>query len=489
MRNLILCLIVLSVTTFSFANHNTLSGRNDLIENGVFLQIPGPNPVISRGPEGSWDDQMLEASDGFLDNGVYYFYYHGAGGGKSYRVGVATATHPLGPYTKYGDGPVLELGPDGSWEDRWVACAYVIDTHKEGLDRFQMFYSGRGSGANRELSGGQPGIGLATAPHPLGPWTKFEGNPLLHGFGYVCAALHVNNQWYLYSAWPISGPDYRGDYSPLAVATAGDPKGPWTIYPGNPLMPAGEWGEWDDGGYSEFEIVFHNGVFHGFYGGTKDYGPRLEHIGYCYSYDGYKWLKYTRNPIASNWAEPNIAAYAEVHAHIEMPFIYLFHTMRPRWRGDTPVPATEWHYDRDKRNPDAFAWIEDLGVQVIVTQIPFSLDYPVLNVSSIGAGSQTELKDSPAIPLSHISKLALTTKATFGEDATKGLVVHVRASYDGVHYDTKDLYTIDVAGRPGKTVQETEQLESNVRFIKVFVTNNDPEDAVTDLKITAHMGG
>ncbi len=68
--------------------------RNDLVENGLFIQIPGPNPIITPGAEGAWDDGVTEAADAFKDVDTYYFYYHATGAGKGYRLGVASSTHP-----------------------------------------------------------------------------------------------------------------------------------------------------------------------------------------------------------------------------------------------------------------------------------------------------------------------------------------------------------------------------------------------------------
>ncbi len=96
----------------------------------------------------------------------------------------------------------------------------------------------------------------------------------------------MKGKYRLYTAHQISSPGYKGDYSPLAVALADSPEGPWTKYEGNPLMERGELGDWDDGGISEAEMLFHNGMYHMFYGGTELYGPRLESVGYAYSFDG-----------------------------------------------------------------------------------------------------------------------------------------------------------------------------------------------------------
>lgn len=85
--------------------------------------------------------------------------------------------------------------------------------------------------------------------------------------------------------------------------------------------------------------------------------PKIEALGYAYSFDGFKWFKYGKNPVAVRQANPNASAFAEVHAIIELPYIYIYHTLRPE------------HYEG--RN---YPWVidgEDLGVQVLATQRPF----------------------------------------------------------------------------------------------------------------------
>lgn len=439
--------------------------RKELVENGTFIQIPGPNPIITPGPEGTWDDGVTEAADAFKDVDTYYFYYHATGAGKGYRLGVASSTHPLGPFKKHGDKPVLDLGPAGSWDDRYVACAMVL---KDSREKYYMWYSGHGSQRqHRKWS-----IGLATAAHPLGPWKKYEGNPILEDFGYVGGVLKVKGKYHLYSAYPISSTGYKGDYSPLALAVAETPEGPYTKYKGNPLMEKGDFGDWDDGGISEAEVLYHGGVFHMFYGGTQLYGPRLESIGYAYSLDGYNFTKYLRNPVAVRQANPNTAAFAEVHAIIEPPFIYLYHTLR-----------------YEEHNNKSFPWFEDLGVQVLVTQRPFSLDMSVLNLERLGANKITAPADSPPIYLGNTTDVTLTAECAYTKKARRPIRVHIRASYDGVNYDTADLYSFDNDFRPGKTARKTSELDTKVRFIKVLVENLDESEGVSDVRVMATLGG
>ena len=107
-----------------------------------FIQIPGPNPVLRRGLKGAWDEDMLEAADAFRDAGTYYFFYHARGHGKGYRLGVASSNHPLGPFQKHGERPILDLGAKGSWDDIHVACALV---YRQTEEKYVMWYSGIGA--------------------------------------------------------------------------------------------------------------------------------------------------------------------------------------------------------------------------------------------------------------------------------------------------------------------------------------------------------
>ncbi|GAI69384.1 unnamed protein product, partial [marine sediment metagenome] len=231
-------------------------------------------------------------------------------------------------------------------------------------------------------------------------------------------------------------------------------------------------GDWDDGGISEAEVLYHNGAFHMFYGGTHLLGPRLESIGYAYSLDGYNFVKYGRNPVAVRQANPNAAAFAEVHAIIEPPFVYLYHTLRYEKHGD-----------------DRFGWFEDLGVQVLVTQRPFSLDMPVLNIESLDSGQTTSLDQSPPVSLGHVSRLSLTAECAYSKNAARPIKIHVRASYDGMTYDTVDLHTFENDFKPGQTARKTVELDPKVPFIKVLVENQDQSRSVSDIRVIAALAG
>jgi len=400
-----------------------------------FVQIPGPNPIVAVGGEGSWDEKCIESCDIFKDYETYYLYYHGVSmeGEDSYRIGVAIASHPLGPWKKYSKNPILDLGPKGSWDDQHVACAFII---KEGTDKYYMWYSG---GSKRNLVKNPTNkptlkwdIGLATSSSPMGPWKKYEGNPILEDFGYVGGVVKRKGKYYIYCEYPIAGFDQVNfDYGPIALATADTPEGPWKKYEGNPVLSPGEWGSWDDGGFSEAKVFYRDGVFHLFYGGAKLHPTRRltqESIGYAYSFDGYNFTKYSSNPVALKERNPNASALAEVHSFFEPPFIYLYHTLRYVSSPSSKLGTED---------------IEDLGVQVLVPNIPFRLPMPVLNRMSLRAGQVSTLKNCPPISLESSSSLALTAECTYDAGAKVGLRMHVRSSYDGLNFDTTDFYTFD----------------------------------------------
>lgn len=448
------------------------SVRQMAIEMSEFIQIPGANPILRPGPKGAWDDVVIEAADAFEDLGTYYVYYHAistlATGRFQYQLGVASATNPMGPFKKHGDNPIVPVGPKGAWDEGATACAMVL---KEDDKKYYMWYWAM----DAENTWGHEAVGLATAEHPLGPWKKYEGNPVIDDFGYVGGAIKHDGKYLIYSAYPLSVNGYKGDYGPLAVAIADKPEGPYVKYTGNPIMVKGSPGDWDDGGISEAEVLYQNGMFHMFYGGTRIHGPRLEHIGYAYSFDGFEWFKYGKNPVASRHANPNAAAFAEVHAIIELPYIYVYHTMRPESYEKRSYP---WKIDG-----------EDIGVQVLTTQRPFRIDMPAFYREKLAAGETTTLSDAPPICLSNITQLSLTVECKYSDKATKPLRIHVRSSYDAINYDTTDLYALDNVLQPGRLARKTFHLESKAKFITVLVENLDEKENVCDIQITATVGG
>ncbi|MBI5684630.1 MAG: hypothetical protein HZC54_06090 [Verrucomicrobia bacterium] len=456
-----------------------------LLATQTFVHVPGPNPILTCGTPGAWDESVIETCDAFKEGGTYYLFYHGVPKDKArwgpggYRLGLAAAAHPLGPWKKLGDRPVLEVGPAGSWDDHHVACAMIV---KEAPGRFIMWYSGynRAEQAKpkpaRHIS--KWDIGLAFASKPEGPWTKYDQNPILRDFGYVGGVVKRNGRFFLYTEHPIGST--APDYGPISVATADKPEGPWTVWKDNPALPPSERGAWDDGGCSEAEVFWRDGQFHLFYGGAKEYQPRMktrESIGYATSRDGFRFMRHAANPVAPRESQPNAAAFAEVHTLVESPFIYAFHTLRyidpahvPRAKGRTSV-------------------LEDIGVQVLATRRPFTLPMPVMTLESLAASTATELGDCPPICLGNIARVSLSIECKFSTAARKGLTLRVRGSNDGLAYDSTDILTCDLDCLPGGISRKSVELKTKPPFIKVLVENRDEREPTCQIKVTATLGG
>ncbi len=361
-----------------------------------FIQIPGPNPILVPGKSG-WDSRVIEAADILKDLDTYYLYYHAVGEGGSYQLGVATADHPLGP------------------------------------------------------------------------WKKYENNPVLKDFGYVGGVVkHTNGKYYLYTAHVIGsvGPDY----SPMALAIADQPEGPYVKFEGNPILKEGPWGSWDDGGYSEGEVYYHDGVFHMFYGGTKLHPTRIlshESIGYAYSFDGINFIKHPKNPVALREMQPDGGAFSEVHAYQEGPLIYLFHTLRYNSR----------HGD------------EDLGVQVLATQRPFKVRMPILIKKAIAPGEVTSLDECRPLCLDNITTLSLTVECTYEAKTSKPMGIHIKTSFDGLKYDTVEFQFHQLDLVEGQTVRQTFDVMSNVKYMKVQLVNPNDSKEIKEVNIYATLGG
>ena len=474
----ILVIVSFAVLLCSFtaiANAENEAGRRNVLAEKGFIHILGPGPVLEPNEEKAWDDWVLESCDIFKDRNTYYWYYHAQGRDKEvwseyYQIGVAIAPTPLGPWKKYEKNPVLEVGAEGSWDSRSVDCVVVMKEEsyyvRRGTEKYYMWYSGVGPTGRR--------MGLATATNALGPWEKYEGNPILEDFGFLGGVVKVDGKFYMYTQYPVT----VNDNGPLCVATADKPEGPWKKYEGNPIIDRGDWGSWDAGGFSEARVKYHDGVFHCFYG---DRG-----IGYAYSFDGFNFTKYGRNPLITLDRVPDASGLAEASFLIEPPFIYVYHTLKyisssRRWSEDS------WSYI-SKGLDWKESWIEHLGIQVLSIEPHFKIAMPVINIKTLGAKQTSRLQDCLPIGLQAASSLALETECTYDIGARAGLRLHVRASSDGVNYDTVDLYNFNIELNAGKTLKKTVELSPKSKFVKVIVENLDKSKTATSVNMTATLG-
>ncbi|MFC1739834.1 hypothetical protein ACFL1G_12425, partial [Planctomycetota bacterium] len=469
----IVALLVCSFATMATAK-NVAPTKNIFAERPL-IHILGPSPAIVPSAERSAvDSRILESCDVLKDtNGTWYWYYHARSHDRErwpngYRICVATAPDPLGPWKKYENNPVLDHGEEGEWDYRHTACAALL---KEGA------YDIRERDATYYMWYWAPhAVGLATADNPLGPWKKYENNPIIdwddEGGVYPGSVTKIDDTFYMFVQSPVS----VQDQGPFCMATASKPEGPWTKHKWNPVMTPGDWGLWDDGGYSEACARYHEGVYHCIYGGTK--ASKVESLGYAWSFDGMEWHKYQANPVVPLSRIPDGSGFAEVHCFVEGAYIYVFHTLR-YYTGEGTARGLGSFPDWET---------EDLAVQVLTIDPHFNIDFPILYDISLDDGQSTRLAECLPIGLEAASTLALTTECTYDDDARAGLRLHVRASTDGVHCDTVDLYTVDIPVEVGETVKKTVEFKPSVKFAKVIVENLDRSEEVDSITVTATVG-
>ena len=256
-----------------------------------FVHIPGPTPILHTEMDGcwregcngsNWDGGTLECAGGVhKDQDKYYLFFHASPHTGPYRMGVAVATSPLGPFTMSPHNPILTEGKNGSWNDYWVASGNPL---RRKAGDWIMLFSARCGGefGKEECDGG--GIGLATAPTPEGPWVQRPTPVINRAQGgvpaYVASVIFARGQYHLYCE-----NETAADMGTLAHWTAAEPEGPWTLSPIPALLP-GETGAWDAAGFSESRVNYVDGVFHLFYSSAAQHaveassGSRRRRLGH-----------------------------------------------------------------------------------------------------------------------------------------------------------------------------------------------------------------
>jgi predicted GH43/DUF377 family glycosyl hydrolase len=80
------------------------------------------NPVLRRGPSGSWDQNSVITCGAFTGNGRYYLLYNG---GPYTPIGFASSVDGV-TWTKYAGNPVFFTGGPGTWDESRVEYGAVV---------------------------------------------------------------------------------------------------------------------------------------------------------------------------------------------------------------------------------------------------------------------------------------------------------------------------------------------------------------------------
>jgi len=239
------------------------------------------NPILA--PSESYDSEKL--SDPWViydsNDGIYRMWYSGSDGTHT-QICYATSTDGKN-WTKYSGNPILEVGPSGSYDDKYAHKACVV--YKDGV--YYLFYSAQQEGGPRTIA-------LATATNPEGPYTKYENNPILtpteswEGDFLDCPCVMYDEEEGIWKMWYSAGETDPSSKEPKywCYATSTDGKN-WTKYSENPIASPPNDGSWQSKGLGGCCVLKINGKYYNYHNGFDD--NNVSRIGYATSSDGISW--------------------------------------------------------------------------------------------------------------------------------------------------------------------------------------------------------
>jgi predicted GH43/DUF377 family glycosyl hydrolase len=166
-----------------------------------------PDPVLSPGPDGSWDDIQVSAPDVLKTDNGYLMYYDALGKNTTSLIGMATSSDGI-QWEKYNDpttndpafaesDPVLQVSEDG-WDSKRVLDPNVVQT-PEGFEMIYLATSG-----SRKFAPGEFAFGAAASSDGVS-WTKSDRNPVVSNKdhsqwsqAFLASVLYVEDTYFLY---------------------------------------------------------------------------------------------------------------------------------------------------------------------------------------------------------------------------------------------------------------------------------------------------
>lgn len=184
-------------------------------------------------------------------------------------------------WTRCPQNPVLVAEP-GGWDSQEVRAPSMVF---EG-EGYETWYTGQPSVASEAICRATSGDGIA--------WTKYSSNPVLRRTDIRAldpSVLFLDRIWKMW---------YGGTTYHQQVFYASSEDGinwDWQSHP-DPVLRAGDPGEWDDAHAQHPSVVYVNGVYHMYYEGTQTgYYWGTGGIGHATSRDGIVWTKDPANPV------------------------------------------------------------------------------------------------------------------------------------------------------------------------------------------------
>jgi hypothetical protein len=159
----------------------TSSGKNGDVMDIYLLEslsLEGPwvkvqnDPIVVRGKFYEFDYKYLRLGSISFDQGVWYLYYSGQNLLRQDAVGVAITSEKDFPFgwKKYKKNPILKRSGNG-FESSSIL---TLCLKKIGPADNEWYGHYTGKGKDRKYH-----LGICSGKSPVGPFTRFEGNPIL----------------------------------------------------------------------------------------------------------------------------------------------------------------------------------------------------------------------------------------------------------------------------------------------------------------------
>ena len=187
-----------------------------------------------------------------------------------------------GKFHQYRKDAVLCPGAPGEWDDAMIDRLSVV----RRMSTYYLYYVGRNAAGVYQ-------IGLATSTDLIN-WTKEPTNPMLTvGAPGAWDDFSLGEMSVIYlprtGEWKMWYRGHSGDKIQIGLATSSDGIS-WTKYPGNPVVPAGEAGEFDSYMAEDAAVIMYKGTYYMCYSAMQATWETHK-VGLATSPDGITWTK------------------------------------------------------------------------------------------------------------------------------------------------------------------------------------------------------
>lgn len=272
-----LATLIVPIALLLLSNSSPAAGvGSEAVDSPVcsFTKHPN-NPVLTAGPDGSWDDDSVWSPVVVKEADTFKMWYRGYDGSVG-RIGLATSADGV-DWIKHPSNPLLS--PGEAWESNGIFPGSVISD----TGTYKLWYTGYDAD-------GVGQIGYATSPDGV-VWTKYGGNPVFS----VGPSGSWDDEVIRGPSVIVDGPTYHmwyagvdGMAARIGHATSSDGNS-WTRDLANPVLDLGPPGAWDWLNVYSPDVVKVGGEYQLWYSASTL--PSSWSSGYATSVDGKNWKR------------------------------------------------------------------------------------------------------------------------------------------------------------------------------------------------------